>query len=192
MYGGGSSSTIPPSRCCMMISGRPCHPRSPPQAAHEEMPQPASRPATDAQGTAARPPQTASAGQAAAAPRRPDDDDDDDDGPATGLVWLLSGLEAGLRLQPRPVRLCLRERLERLAVARLRREPHRGRGRVGRAERDQLLWLERATNIYALVALVGLVLLISMPWGRWTRKAYLALPRWRRRCLEKPEGAIQV
>ncbi|KAL7277323.1 hypothetical protein ACG7TL_009180 [Trametes sanguinea] len=52
-----------------------------------------------------------------------------------------------------------------------------------------LLWLERATNLYTLAALVGLVLLASMPWGRWARKAYLALPRGRRPELE---GAIQV
>ncbi|KAI0823002.1 hypothetical protein BC628DRAFT_1421386 [Trametes gibbosa] len=40
--------------------------------------------------------------------------------------------------------------------------------------------LQRATNVFVLAALVGVVFIVRMPWGRWSRKACSILPRWRR------------
>ncbi|KAI8976713.1 hypothetical protein BD414DRAFT_467126 [Trametes punicea] len=58
------------------------------------------------------------------------------------------------------------------------------------ASLQTVVWLERITNVFALAAFVGLVLLACLPWGRWAGRAYLALPRWRRG--SQPEDTCQV
>ncbi|KAH9899333.1 hypothetical protein C8Q73DRAFT_743322 [Cubamyces lactineus] len=58
------------------------------------------------------------------------------------------------------------------------------------ASLQTLVWLQRATSVYALGAMVGVVILAALPWSRWTRKASAILPRWRSET--EPEGIFKV
>ncbi|KAI0763103.1 hypothetical protein BD413DRAFT_215476 [Trametes elegans] len=53
-------------------------------------------------------------------------------------------------------------------------------------------WLQRVANVFVLAALVGVVVLASLPWVRWARKAARALPRWRHEHDSEPEGIFKV
>ncbi|KAI0327219.1 hypothetical protein GY45DRAFT_1327922 [Cubamyces sp. BRFM 1775] len=58
------------------------------------------------------------------------------------------------------------------------------------ASLQTLVWLERATNAYALAAMVGVAVLVALPWSRWVHKTSSILPRWRSEA--EPEGIFKV